>query len=82
LVTGATGRIGLHIARQFADRAWTVQVGARDSACGEEAAAQVSGHAVLLDVTDADTIAVAAKTVPSSTSWSTTPASRSVPDHQ
>ena len=80
LATGATGGIGLHIARQFADRGWTIHVGARDSARGEEAAAQVSGRVVALDVTDVDTIAAAAKPVPSSTSWSTTPASRSIPD--
>ena len=64
LVTGATGGIGLHIARQFADRGWTVHVGARDSARGEEVAAQVGGRVVALDVTDVDTIAAAAMTVP------------------
>lgn len=57
LVTGATGGIGLHIARQFAERGWTVLVGARDAARGAEAAAQFGGRPVLLDVTDADTIA-------------------------
>jgi NAD(P)-dependent dehydrogenase (short-subunit alcohol dehydrogenase family) len=64
LVTGATGGIGLHIARQFAELGWTVHVGARDPARGEEAAAQIGGRAVLLDVTDADTIAAAVETVP------------------
>jgi NAD(P)-dependent dehydrogenase (short-subunit alcohol dehydrogenase family) len=64
LVTGATGGIGLHIARQFADRGWTVHVGARDSARGDEVAAQVGGRVVVLDVTDVDTIAAAAMTVP------------------
>ena len=64
LVTGATGGIGLHIARQFADRGWTVHLGARDAARGEEAAAQIGGRVVVLDVTDVDTIAAAAKTVP------------------
>jgi len=64
LVTGATGGIGLHIARQFAEQGWTVLVGARDAARGAEAAAQFGGRAVLLDVTDADTIAAAAAAVP------------------
>ena len=63
LVTGATGGIGLHIAQQFAQRGWTVLVGARDEARGAEVAARFGGHPVLLDVTDADTIAGAAATV-------------------
>ena len=63
LVTGATGGIGLHIARQFAERGWTVLVGARDAARGAEAAAQIGGRPVVLDVTDAATIATAAATV-------------------
>jgi NAD(P)-dependent dehydrogenase (short-subunit alcohol dehydrogenase family) len=64
LVTGATGGIGLHIARQFAEQGWTVLVGARDAARGTDTAAQFGGRPVLLDVTDADTIATAAATVP------------------
>ena len=63
LVTGATGGIGLHIAQQFAQRGWTVLVGARDEARGAEVAARFGGRPVLLDVTDADTIASAAATV-------------------
>ncbi|MGO9959901.1 MAG: SDR family NAD(P)-dependent oxidoreductase [Solirubrobacteraceae bacterium] len=39
LVTGATGGIGLHIARQLAERGWTVLVGARDPARGAQAVA-------------------------------------------
>lgn len=39
-------------------------VGARDADRGSKAAAQVGGRALLLDVTDADTIAAAAATVP------------------
>ena len=64
LVTGATGGIGLHIARLFAAQGWTVIVGARDAARGEEVAAEVGGRSLLLDVTNANTIAAAAATVP------------------
>ncbi len=64
LVTGATGGIGLHIARQFAELGWTVLVGARDSAQGAEVAAQFGGRTLSLDVTDAKTIARAAAAVP------------------
>ena len=64
LVTGATSGIGLHIARQLAEQGWTVLVGARDADRGAEVAAQVGGRPLLLDVTDADTIASAAATVP------------------
>jgi NADP-dependent 3-hydroxy acid dehydrogenase YdfG len=63
LVTGATGGIGLHIARQFAEQGWTVLVGARDAARGGEVAVQFGGRPLLLDVTDADSIATAAATV-------------------
>jgi NAD(P)-dependent dehydrogenase (short-subunit alcohol dehydrogenase family) len=64
LVTGATGGIGLHIARQFAERGWMVLVGARDAARGAEAAADLGGRPLLIDVTDADAIATAAAAVP------------------
>lgn len=63
LVTGATGGIGLHIAQQLAELGWTVLVGARDAARGAEIAAEFGGRPLLLDVTDADTIAGAAATV-------------------
>jgi NADP-dependent 3-hydroxy acid dehydrogenase YdfG len=53
LVTGATGRIGLHITRQFAAQGWTVLVGARDAARGAEVAARFGGRPLLLDVTNA-----------------------------
>jgi NAD(P)-dependent dehydrogenase (short-subunit alcohol dehydrogenase family) len=64
LVTGATGGIGRHIARLFSAQGWTVIVGARDAARGEEVAAEVGGRSLLLDVTNANTIAAAAATVP------------------
>jgi NAD(P)-dependent dehydrogenase (short-subunit alcohol dehydrogenase family) len=63
LVTGATGGIGLHIARQLAEQGWTVLVGARDAARGEEVAAGLGGRPLSLDVTDAQSIAAAAVTV-------------------
>ena len=64
LVTGATGGIGLDVARQFAERGWTVLVGARDAARGAEVGAQFGGRPLVLDVTDADSIATAAASVP------------------
>ena len=63
LVTGATGGIGLQIGRQFAELGWTVLFGARDEARGAQIAAEYGGRPLLLDVTDADTIARAAATV-------------------
>jgi NAD(P)-dependent dehydrogenase (short-subunit alcohol dehydrogenase family) len=64
LVTGATGGIGLHIARQLAERGWTVLVGARDAARGAEVASRFGGRPLSLDVTDPDSIAAAAASVP------------------
>ncbi len=63
LVTGATGGIGVHIARQLAEQGWMVLVGARDEARAAEVAAPFGGRPLLLDVTDAGTIASAAATV-------------------
>jgi NADP-dependent 3-hydroxy acid dehydrogenase YdfG len=63
LVTGATGGIGLQIAREFAELGWTVLVGARDEARGEKVAGEFGGRPLSLDVTDADAVARAAATV-------------------
>jgi NAD(P)-dependent dehydrogenase (short-subunit alcohol dehydrogenase family) len=63
LVTGATGGIGVHIARRLAQQGWTVLVGARDAARGAEVAARFGACPLVLDVTDAGSIAAAAATV-------------------
>jgi NAD(P)-dependent dehydrogenase (short-subunit alcohol dehydrogenase family) len=64
LVTGANKGIGREIARQLARRSFTVVIAARDQARGDAAAAAIRGEglearAIELDVTRADTIAVA-----------------------
>jgi NAD(P)-dependent dehydrogenase (short-subunit alcohol dehydrogenase family) len=66
LVTGANKGIGREIARQLAARGHTVYVGSRDAARGEEAVAQIGGDArlLVLDVTDAASVAAAARQVP------------------
>lgn len=64
LVTGATSGIGAHIARLLSEQGWTVLVGARDLDRGAEMASQIGGRALLLDVTDAGSIARAVEDVP------------------
>ena|GEM_PF-4836811 len=63
LVTGATSGIGKEIARQLGERGWQVLVGARELARGHAVAAEVGGRALLIDVTDAASIARAASEV-------------------
>lgn len=65
LVTGANKGIGLQIAKDLAARGFTVLVGSRDPARGEEAARTIAGdaRALELDVTDAKSIAAAAARV-------------------
>jgi NAD(P)-dependent dehydrogenase (short-subunit alcohol dehydrogenase family) len=62
LVTGAHTGIGQEIARQLADAGHAVYVGSRDAARGQRAAGEIGGDTrpVVLDVTDAATIAGAA----------------------
>jgi NAD(P)-dependent dehydrogenase (short-subunit alcohol dehydrogenase family) len=65
LITGANQGIGLQIAKELAAKNFTVLVGSRDYARGEEAAKTVDGdaHALQLDVTDQASIVAAAERV-------------------
>ena len=65
LVTGANQGIGLQIAKDLAAHGFTVLVGSRDPARGEEAARTIGGdaRALQLDVTDQASIAAAAERV-------------------
>ena len=65
LVTGANKGIGHEIARELATRGFTVLVGSRDLARGEQAARAIGGQArtLQLDVTRADSIATAAASI-------------------
>ena len=66
LVTGANTGIGREIARQLADAGHTVYVGARDPGRGKAAVAEIGGDArlLVLDVTDAASVAAAARAIP------------------
>ena len=65
LVTGANQGIGLQIAKELAAKSFTVLVGSRNFARGEEAAKTIDGdaRALQLDVTDRASIAAAAKRI-------------------
>jgi NAD(P)-dependent dehydrogenase (short-subunit alcohol dehydrogenase family) len=65
LVTGANQGIGLQIAKDLLTHGFTVLVGSRNPERGEAAANEVGpdAHAVQLDVTDASSIAAAAKRI-------------------
>jgi NAD(P)-dependent dehydrogenase (short-subunit alcohol dehydrogenase family) len=65
LVTGANQGIGLQIAKELAANNFTVLVGSRDLARGEEAAKTLEGdaRAIQLDVTDHASIAAAAERI-------------------
>ena len=67
LVTGANKGIGKHIAQQLAAAGVTVYVGSRDPDRGARAVAEIGGDArlLVLDVTDATSVAVAAQQVQS-----------------
>lgn len=65
VVTGANKGIGKEIARQLAGAGLTVYVGSRDAARGERAVEEIGGDTrlLVLDVTDAASIADAARQV-------------------
>jgi len=65
LVTGADKGIGKEIARQLADAGLTVYLGSRDASRGKAAAGEIGGdtRTLVIDVTDAATIAEAASQV-------------------
>jgi NAD(P)-dependent dehydrogenase (short-subunit alcohol dehydrogenase family) len=68
LITGANKGIGLETARQLGRQHFTVLIGARDEAKGEEAAAElrkdgIEAHAIALDVTKSQSIRDAAARV-------------------
>jgi NAD(P)-dependent dehydrogenase (short-subunit alcohol dehydrogenase family) len=68
LITGANKGIGLETARQLGRQHFTVLIGARDEAKGEEAAAElrkdgIEAHAIALDVTKSKSIRDAAARV-------------------
>jgi NAD(P)-dependent dehydrogenase (short-subunit alcohol dehydrogenase family) len=64
LVTGANKGIGYEIARQLADRGFTVLVGSRDLTRGQAAAKDLrNAEAIQLDVTDEHSVRTAAKTI-------------------
>jgi NAD(P)-dependent dehydrogenase (short-subunit alcohol dehydrogenase family) len=67
LVTGANKGIGKEIARQLATAGHTVYVGSRNAGLGKAAVADIGGDArlLVLDVTNANSIATAARQVPS-----------------
>jgi NAD(P)-dependent dehydrogenase (short-subunit alcohol dehydrogenase family) len=65
LVTGANKGIGHTVARRLAERGWTVLLGSRDAARGAAAAAALTGDvaALVIDVTDEESVTAAAKEV-------------------
>jgi NAD(P)-dependent dehydrogenase (short-subunit alcohol dehydrogenase family) len=62
LVTGANQGVGFQIAKALADNGYSVYVGARNPQNGEAAAVEIGGkaRAILLDLTEQDTINAAA----------------------
>jgi NAD(P)-dependent dehydrogenase (short-subunit alcohol dehydrogenase family) len=63
LVTGANKGLGRETARRLVAEGPTVYIGARDAERGREAAEELGARFVQLDVTDAESVAAAAKTI-------------------
>lgn len=65
LITGANKGLGLEAARTLAERGWTVWLGSRDLARGQQAAAGLDGDVrpIQLDVTDETSVTAAVGTV-------------------
>src|SRR4051812_31460150 len=63
LITGANRGLGRETARRLVEAGHTVWVGARAAASGQQAAEELGGRFVRLDVTDGDSVAAAAATV-------------------
>jgi NAD(P)-dependent dehydrogenase (short-subunit alcohol dehydrogenase family) len=61
LITGANKGLGLQTARRLVEAGHTVYLGARDSALGKAAADDVGARFLLLDVTNDESVAAAAK---------------------
>ena len=63
LITGANKGIGFETARQLIAAGHTVYIGSRDAERGRRASEQLGARMVLLDVTDDESVAAAAKTI-------------------
>lgn len=63
LISGANKGLGYETARRLIELGHTVYLGARDPIAGEAAAQELGGRFVLLDVTDDDSVAIAAASI-------------------
>jgi NAD(P)-dependent dehydrogenase (short-subunit alcohol dehydrogenase family) len=63
LITGANKGLGFETARRLITAGHTVYVGSRDAERGRRAAEQLGARMILLDVTDDESVAAAAKTI-------------------
>lgn len=63
LITGANKGLGFETARQLIAAGHTVYLGSRDPDRGRRAADQLGGRAILLDVTDDDSVTAAARRI-------------------
>ncbi len=63
LITGANKGLGSETARRLIAAGHTVYIGSRDAERGRRAAGQLGARMILLDVTDDDSVAAAAKAI-------------------